>query len=64
MADMPDPVIGANDVLVRIEATAINLLDSKVRDGEFKLFLRYRHPSFSVTIWPERSSASALTCPR
>nr|WP_236760270.1 NADP-dependent oxidoreductase [Agrobacterium tumefaciens] len=41
---MPDPVIGANDVLVRIEATAINLLDSKVRDGEFKLFLPYRPP--------------------
>ncbi|MDP9790423.1 NADP-dependent oxidoreductase [Agrobacterium tumefaciens] len=44
LADMPDPVIGANDVLVRIEATAINLLDSKVRDGEFKLFLPYRPP--------------------
>lgn len=44
LADMPDPETGANDVLVRIEATAINLLDSKVRDGEFKLFLPYRPP--------------------
>ncbi|KXG87313.1 NADP-dependent oxidoreductase [Agrobacterium bohemicum] len=44
LANMPDPVIGANDVLVRIQATAINLLDSKVRDGEFKLFLPYRPP--------------------
>lgn len=44
LADMPDPRIGANDVLVRIHATAINLLDSKVRDGEFKLFLPYRPP--------------------
>ncbi|MBB3957223.1 zinc-binding dehydrogenase [Novosphingobium sediminicola] len=44
LADMPDPEIGSNDVLVRIEATAINLLDSKVRDGEFKLFLPYRPP--------------------
>lgn len=44
LADMPDPEIGANDVLVRVEATAINLLDSKVRDGEFKLFLPYRTP--------------------
>ncbi len=44
LADMPDPKIGANDVLVRIHATAINLLDSKVRDGEFKLFLPYRPP--------------------
>ncbi|MBZ9937020.1 NADP-dependent oxidoreductase [Mesorhizobium sp. BR1-1-16] len=44
LADMPDPQIGADDVLVRIHATAINLLDSKVRDGEFKLFLPYRPP--------------------
>lgn len=44
LADMPDPQIGANDVLVRIRATAINLLDSKIRDGEFKLFLPYRPP--------------------
>lgn len=44
LAAMPDPEIGADDVLVRIHATAINLLDSKVRDGEFKLFLPYRPP--------------------
>jgi NADPH:quinone reductase-like Zn-dependent oxidoreductase len=44
LAEMPDPDIGANDVLVRIRAAAVNLLDSKVRDGEFKLFLRYRLP--------------------
>lgn len=44
LADMPDPEIGADDVLVRINASAINLLDSKLRDGEFKLFLPYRPP--------------------
>lgn len=44
LADMPDPRIGPDDVLVRIRATAINLLDSKLRDGEFKLFLPYRPP--------------------
>ncbi|MFK4822960.1 NADP-dependent oxidoreductase [Ochrobactrum quorumnocens] len=44
LADVPEPQIGANDVLVRIHATAINLLDSKIRDGEFKLFLPYRRP--------------------
>lgn len=44
LADMPEPQIGATDVLVRIQATAINLLDSKVRDGEFKLFLPYKPP--------------------
>jgi len=44
LADMPEPLIGPNDILVRIQATAINLLDSKIRDGEFKLFLPYRPP--------------------
>lgn len=44
LTEMPNPVMGANDVLVRIEATAINLLDSKIRDGEFKLFLPYSPP--------------------
>lgn len=44
LADMPEPQVGASDVLVRVHATAINLLDSKVRDGEFKLFLPYKPP--------------------
>jgi NADPH:quinone reductase-like Zn-dependent oxidoreductase len=44
IADMPEPKVGANDVLVRIHATAINVLDAKIRDGEFKLFLPYRPP--------------------
>ena len=44
LAEMPDPQMGPNDVLVRIDATAINQLDSKIRDGEFKLFLPYSPP--------------------
>ena len=44
LTDMPETHIGSNDVLVRIQATAINLLDSKIRDGEFKIFLPYRPP--------------------
>lgn len=44
LADLPEPEVGANDVLVRIDAAAVNLIDSKVRDGEFKLFLPYRPP--------------------
>ena len=43
-ANMPEPKLQDNDVLIRIQATAVNLLDSKVRDGEFKLFLPYRPP--------------------
>lgn len=44
LVNMPEPVLQDSDVLVRIHATAVNLLDSKVRNGEFKLFLRYRTP--------------------
>jgi NADPH:quinone reductase-like Zn-dependent oxidoreductase len=44
-ADMPEPALGADDVLVQIHAAGVNLLDSKIRDGEFKLFLPY-HPPF------------------
>lgn len=44
LASVPEPEVQDEDVLVRIHATAVNLLDSKVRDGEFKLFLPYRPP--------------------
>lgn len=42
--DLPDPVIGDRDVLVAIEATALNMLDSKIRSGEFKPLLPYKPP--------------------
>lgn len=41
---MPKPLLGDNDVLVEVHAAGVNLLDSKIRDGEFKLVLRYRMP--------------------
>ena len=44
LANVPEPELQDDDVLVRIHATAVNLLDSKVRDGEFKLILPYRPP--------------------
>ena len=44
-AEMPEPDLGDNDVLVEIHAAGVNLLDSKVRDGEFKPILPYR-PAF------------------
>ncbi|MBB4226975.1 NADP-dependent oxidoreductase [Rhizobium mongolense] len=44
LADMPAPELRDDDVLVEIHATSVNPLDSKVRDGEFKLFLPYRPP--------------------
>ena len=42
--EMPDPQLGEDDVLVQIHAAGVNLLDSKIRNGEFKSFLRYRLP--------------------
>ena len=42
--DAADPEPRENDVLVRIHAAGVNLLDSKIRTGEFKLILRYRLP--------------------
>ena len=42
--DMPDPEPREDDVLVQIHAAGVNLLDSKIRNGEFKSFLRYRLP--------------------
>ena len=42
--DMPEPALRDDDVLVEIHAAGLNLLDSKVRDGEFKAILPYRTP--------------------
>ncbi|SDI17093.1 NADPH:quinone reductase [Actinokineospora alba] len=43
-AEVPEPVVGDHDVLVRVSATSINPLDKMVRDGEFKQLLKYRKP--------------------
>src|SRR5947207_4690165 len=42
--DMPAPELREDDVLVQIHAAGVNLLDAKIRDGEFKRFLPYRFP--------------------
>jgi NADPH:quinone reductase-like Zn-dependent oxidoreductase len=42
--EVADPVVGEDDVLVQVHAAAVNLLDSKIRSGEFKLILPYRPP--------------------
>ncbi|HEV8286857.1 MAG TPA: NADP-dependent oxidoreductase [Chitinophagaceae bacterium] len=43
-AEIAEPVLKKNDVLVRIHAAGVNLLDSKIRNGEFKLILPYKPP--------------------
>ena len=42
--EAPEPALGPDDVLVGIRAAGINPLDTKIRDGEFKLILPYRLP--------------------
>src|SRR5215207_6344003 len=42
--EMPDPQLREDDVLIQIHAAGVNLLDSKIRDGEYKRILPYRLP--------------------
>lgn len=44
LENVPIPEVGDNDVLVEIHAAGLNLLDSKIKTGEFKLILPYRLP--------------------
>ncbi len=44
LADVPEPTLGDDEVLVQIHAAGVNLLDVKIRDGAFKPFLPYKLP--------------------
>jgi len=44
LAEMPVPEVKDNDVLVDVYAAGVNLLDSKIKTGEFKLILPYKMP--------------------
>ena len=44
LAEMPDPELRDDDVLVQVHAAGVNILDSKIRVGEFKLILPFRLP--------------------
>lgn len=44
LADVPEPELREDEVLVQVHAAGVNLLDSKIRDGQFKLILPYRLP--------------------
>ena len=43
-SEMPEPELHEDDVQVQIHAAGVNQLDSKIRNGEFKLILPYRLP--------------------
>ncbi|MBB6286565.1 MULTISPECIES: NADP-dependent oxidoreductase [unclassified Pseudomonas] len=44
LAEVPDPEPGIHDVLIKVHASSVNLLDSKISKGEFKLILPYTFP--------------------
>ena len=44
LTDVPTPELRDDEVLVEVHAASVNLLDSKIMAGEFKLILPYRTP--------------------
>ncbi len=44
LGEMPEPELRDDEVLVKVHAAGVNLLDSKIKSGEFKLVLPYRLP--------------------
>lgn len=45
IADVPVPAIGRDDVLVRVRAASVNPLDTKLRSGVLRPFVRLRFPA-------------------
>ena len=43
-AEVAEPEVGEDDVLVKVSAASVNPLDKMVRNGEFKQLLKYRTP--------------------
>src|SRR5471032_544652 len=44
ISEVPAPEVGAHDVLIQVYAASVNVLDSKISTGEFKLILAYSFP--------------------
>ena len=44
LREIPDPVCGENDVLVRVKAAGVNPLDNMITRGEVKLVVPYAFP--------------------
>lgn len=43
-AELQQPALGEKDVLIEIHAAGLNVLDAKIKNGEFKLLLPYTLP--------------------
>ena len=44
LAEVAEPVLAEDEVLIKVQAAGVNLLDAKIRKGEFRLILPYRLP--------------------
>jgi NADPH:quinone reductase-like Zn-dependent oxidoreductase len=44
LTELANPVVKENDVLIQIHAAGVNAIDSKTRNGEFKLVVPYKPP--------------------
>lgn len=44
LGEIPTPAVGDDDLLIEVHAAGLNLLDSKIRTGEFKAILPYKLP--------------------
>jgi NADPH:quinone reductase-like Zn-dependent oxidoreductase len=44
VAEVAEPILRDDEVMIQIHAAGVNLLDVKIRNGEFKLVLPYRMP--------------------
>jgi len=44
IGEMPEPEVRDDDVLIQIHSASVNVLDTKIKSGEFKLILPYRLP--------------------
>jgi alcohol dehydrogenase len=44
LIEIAEPVVKETDILVQVHAAGVNLLDSKIRNGEFKMILPYKTP--------------------
>src|SRR5688572_30932290 len=44
LAEIAEPIVKETEILVQIHSAGVNLLDSKIRKGEFKMILPYKTP--------------------
>jgi hypothetical protein len=62
IAEMPDPELREDELLVQVHAAGVNLLDSKSATASSNLFCPIAYRSLWVTMWPASWSGSGQRC--